>query len=421
MDHLILDEITVNKNRVDFFFIIKGNLQKYFKAANNMFLEYNYDISDVPPSILTIPFVSNIIPLIWITDSTIVVKELDKEFYECLNEIKASFQIMFPNIKFKGKITVEKIVTNYYIPKTEAATLFSGGLDALTTFIRIKEKKPFLITEYGWHDSATENSDVWEADKGNAVAFARTHGLQNILVQSNYGTFIIAQNIDYDFHKRLGDSWWHGLHHGLAIITAAIPVAYKLKIKCIYIASSNTPMYKVACASDPSVDNKIRYASGRVFHDAFELTRQDKVKVVVDYYSSNNESVNIRVCFQNKENCCNCEKCLRTILGIVAEGKDPRDFGFNIPNDFSQHVRSFLNNEVKFFTDTFITIYWKMIQKRMKENFDNILFKDLLDWFLDYDFSAERKKCLLRYRMTNFFPILKRKINTKINRMFANV
>lgn len=421
MNSLMLEKIIVKNNRVDYFFYVKGNLQKYFTANKHLFFEYNYALTDIPQSILAIPFLANVIPLIWITNSTIHIDELDKSFYECLNGIRDSYQTMFPNMKFNGKIIVKKIINNAYVPETEAASLFSGGLDALTTLIRINNKKPVLITEYGWHENTVQASDVWEADKENALAIAKKFGLNNILIQSNYGTFIIAKNIDYDFSKRLGDSWWHGLHHGLAIISAAIPIAFKLKVDCIYIASSNTPFYKVACASDPTVDNKIKYASGKVFHDAYELSRQDKVKVVVDFYSAKKELVKIRVCFRNQENCCVCEKCLRTILGIVAEGKDPRDFGFHLPDNLSQHIRNALNREVKFFTDTFITIYWELIRDRMKENAEKIVYKDLLNWFLDYDFRSERKKSLLEYRVTNFFPIIKRKINTRINRIFINV
>lgn len=415
MNSIILDKIIVKHNRVDYFFSIKGDLQKYFKTSNHMFLEYNYDLSDIPNSILAIPFVANVVPLIWITDSTIVIKELDKSFYVCLNNIKNAYQNMFPNVKLMGSIVVDKIVDNTYIPRLEAASLFSGGLDALTTFIRIKDKKPLLVTEYGWHEDDIESSNVWDADKEHVINFAKDNGLENILIQSNYGTFIIAGNVDHDFRNKLEDTWWHGLHHGLAIISAAIPIAFKLKIKCIYIASSNSPLYQVTCASDPTVDDEIKYASGEVFHDGYELTRQDKVKVVVDHYSTNKESVNIRVCFKNEENCCKCEKCLRTIMGIIAEGKDPREYGFNIPNNLFQYVKTSLNNEVKFFTNTFIVMYWNLIQVRMKQNYTYVLDKDLLDWFLDYDFKAQRRRALLKYRVTKFFPILKRKIRIKVN------
>lgn len=420
MNGITLDNIVVDKNRVDYFFSIQGDLQKYFNKNNHMFLEYNHDLSEIPNSILAIPFVSNVIPLIWITNSSLKVKDLDKSFFDCLTNVKAAYQMMFPNVPFHGSLIVSSINENKYIPTHEAASFFSGGLDAVTTFTRIKHKKPLLITEYGWHDDEIQMSEVWDSDKENVVSFAEKHGLENILIQSNYGTFIIASNIDYDFRKRLGDSWWHGLHHGLAIISAAIPIAYKLKIDCLYIASSNTPLFKTSCASDPTVDNEIRYASGKVFHDGFELTRQDKVRVVVDHYLVTKEPLSIRVCFKNKENCCNCEKCLRTILGIVAEGENPENFGFNIPYPFSTHLKLFLEREVKFLTDTFIAIYWKKTQERMIANKDKVIFKELLDWYLDYDFEAERKKALLKYRLTKFFPIIKRKIATKLNRIMMN-
>ncbi|MGE7120736.1 peptidase [Peribacillus sp. NPDC046944] len=419
MKSIVLDKIIVKNNRVDYFFDTTKNLKKFFNANNNLFIEYNYDITDIPESILTIPFLSNVIPLAWITNSTVEINELDKSFYECLNNLKEAYQKMFPNINFQGKIIVEKIIDNSYEPIHKVASLFSGGLDAITTFIRVKDKNPLLITEFGWHESDIEYSDVWQADKENAVEFAEKYGLENILVQSNYGNFINARNIDKDFSKKLGDSWWHGLHHSLAIISSAIPIAFKLKVEYIYIASSNSIGLEVPCASDPTTDNKIRFASGKVFHDAFELTRQDKTKVVVDYFSNIEETINIRVCFKNEENCCNCEKCLRTILGIVAEGKNPKDFGFNIPNNLSYHVEKFLYDNIKFFTKINI-MYWNTIKQRIKENHNNISSEYRFDWFLSYNFVTERKNSLLKYRITKFFPILKRKISTKIDKIFES-
>lgn len=420
MKNIKLDHLKVGQNRVDYYFSVCKDLQKYFNETNHMFLDYNFRLEDIPTSILAIPFVANVAPLIWITNSSLVVETLDKNFYDCLKNIRAAYQKMFPNVTFKGEIVVNTIVANTYIPEYKAASLFSGGLDALTTFIRIKDKHPFLITEYGWHRDDLKKSEVWEADKENAINFANKHGLENILIQSNYGNFINATNIDHDFNRKLGDSWWHGLHHGLAIISAAVPMAYKHKIGCIYIASSNSPLLDVPCASDPRVDNEIKYASGTVMHDGYELNRQDKVKVLVEYYRTNKEVVNVRVCFKNEVNCCKCEKCLRTIMGIIAEGEDPTNYGFNIPISVTSHMKAFLYNEVKFFTDTFIKIYWEIIKERMEVNKDKVLYKDLVEWFIHFDFVTERKKSLLKYRVTKFFPILKRKILTKFKRLSYN-
>lgn len=418
MRSIVLDKMDINKNKIDYYFSIEGKIQKYFNKKNYLFFEYNHNISILPKSILAIPFVANIAPLAWITDSTIKVNELDKSFYDCLSKIKKAYQNMYPNVSFKGKIIVENIVCNSYIPQYEAAQLFSGGLDALATYIRIKEKNPLLITEYGWHKEKTEENAVWEKDKTNVVGFAIRNELENILIHSNYGTFIKAQRIDSDFQRKLGDSWWHGLHHGLAIITAAIPTAFKFKVECIYIASSYFEGYKAKCASDPTVDNNIRFASGKVFHDGYEINRQDKVKIVVDYYSKMKELANLRVCFRKEENCCNCEKCVRTILGIVAEGKNPSNFGFNIPEDLSIHVQSFLEENVKYFTPARV-MQWNLAKSRMEENQHNILYQDLLRWFLHYNFVKERKKSLLKYRVTKFLPIVKRRISIGIKKMIA--
>lgn len=419
MKRIVLESIRVTNNKVDYFFTIHGKIQKYFNSRNHLFFEYNHDISDIPKSILAIPFVANIAPLAWITNSTIQVEELDTTFYKCLNSIRDSFQNMYPTVPFKGEIIVGEKVNNVYTPEYESAQLFSGGLDALTTFIRIKDKNPLLITEYGWHKESTKENEVWKADKENAMKFAKNHGLESIFIHSNYGTFIKAQKIDQDFLKRLGDSWWHGLHHGLAIITAAIPIAYKFKIKCIYIASSYFKGYKAKCASDPTIDNKIKYASGGVFHDGYDLNRQDKVKVVIDYYSKIKERPKLRVCFLQEENCCNCEKCVRTIIGIIAEGEDPQKYGFNNLDDISLHIKDFLKENVKFFTPARV-MQWNLAKKRMRENYNKVLYQDLLAWFLDYDFATEKKKALLKYRVTNFFPIVKRKISTRFNKSIPN-
>ncbi len=77
----------------------------------------------------------------------------NKSFIFVSNNIKNAYQNMFPGVKFKGSMVVGEIIDNVYIPELEAASLFSGGLDALTTFYKNKDKHPLLVTEYGWHEN----------------------------------------------------------------------------------------------------------------------------------------------------------------------------------------------------------------------------------------------------------------------------
>ncbi|MDQ0270937.1 peptidase [Cytobacillus purgationiresistens] len=414
MNNISLNQIVINDNQVDYFFNTSEKIKKYV-CREHLFFEFNDDLTEVPESILAIPFVANLAPLAWITNSTILVDQLDQSFFQCLKYIKKAYQNMYPNVPFNGEIIAKNIVENTYEVEHEAAQLFSGGLDALSTYVRIKNTKPILITEYAWHIDKVEKSGVWEGDKSHVMDFSAKQGLKNVLIQSNYGTFLNASVIDKDFQKKLGDSWWHGLHHGLAIITAAIPIAYKLKVKCIYIASSFFEGYKAKCASDPTVDNEIKFASGEVFHHGYDMNRQEKVKVIVNDSKNYNSKVNLRVCFRNEENCCECEKCVRTMVGILAEGQLPNDYGFKIQRNLSTHIKEFLELNVKFFNKDKI-MQWELAKMRMEENQKNIISKDLLAWFLIYDFTLERKKALLTYRLTNFIPIIKRRMNEKINK-----
>ena len=36
-------------------------------------------------------------------------------------------------------------------------------------------------------------------------------------------------------------------------------------------------------------------------------------------------------------NCCECEKCFRTVLGLVAEAAEVRDYGFHIQKTLKEH------------------------------------------------------------------------------------
>ena len=136
-----------------------------------------------------------IIPLIWISNSKLYIDELDYEFYNCLPEILLGFKNMYPKVDFKGNIYVENLIKRSYKYENEAAQLFTGGVDAVTTFIRIKDKFPFLITHNGWFiNENTSDWDGWDIDKKIIGKYVDKYGLKMILIESNYGKFMNYEN-----------------------------------------------------------------------------------------------------------------------------------------------------------------------------------------------------------------------------------
>ncbi|MCS4569955.1 hypothetical protein FZ989_00410 [Clostridium perfringens] len=62
-------------------------------------------------------------------------------------------------------------------------------MDALTTFIRIKEKSPYLITHYG-ADIKTENEETWNVLKNKVEEFGTEYNVKNIFIKSNGREFL---------------------------------------------------------------------------------------------------------------------------------------------------------------------------------------------------------------------------------------
>ena len=99
MDKIIVKDILVTNNRVEFFLTLEGDVAKYFTDIN-YFLEYDEDISEVPKGILVIPFLCSVLPLSWLANAEIIVDELDKEFYNCIESLKKLMQKDIINFLF---------------------------------------------------------------------------------------------------------------------------------------------------------------------------------------------------------------------------------------------------------------------------------------------------------------------------------
>ena len=148
---VILNDIKVNKNRIDYDYVKDDKLNIYFDDNFPFYIEYLTDISfeDVPRSILAVPFVTNLLPLCWLADFIIEVDELDETFYNSINEIKKGFNLIYSDVKLGGDVVVKELVKNEYKTSDKTTCLFSGGLDATLTFLQHRNENPVLINVWG--------------------------------------------------------------------------------------------------------------------------------------------------------------------------------------------------------------------------------------------------------------------------------
>ena len=118
MEKIELKNIKLSDNRIEYEYFISDGLLKYFKnPLNKYIMEYKlngekYCLDNIPESVLSIPFVCNMLPLIWLTDSKLCVKCLDKDFYNCITDLKNGYIEMYPKAIFAGYVEIIDVETN---------------------------------------------------------------------------------------------------------------------------------------------------------------------------------------------------------------------------------------------------------------------------------------------------------------------
>lgn len=412
MEKIVLERISVNKRLVEFHYTVGPGLKKYFKT-DCMFLEYEEDMSDVPLSILTIPFVNCMAGLMWLSDCMVFVDEIDETYYYSLKQIKNAFHELHHYVDLKGLFVPSRIVKNKISISEKSILLFGGGVDCHSSFLRNRDKISHILNIYGWLESISEDNKVDKSDKQQTEEYAKSMGVTAVHVRSNFASQFDLSAIDKDFNKTvLHAGYWYGLLHPMAFLSIATVIAWKTAISRIMIASSFTKgRTGVHCASYITTDSEYKFATnGSTLHDAFELSRQDKVAFIANYQKQSGKPYYFQACSFNDHNCCECEKCFRTIVELVAENADPRDFGFNIQGSLRDHWIRIVEHNIAHWGPRKENYYYQVAAKKMRANYESIQDKEFVDWFLSYDFCAMKNKALRSYYIKNLWSILKRKL-----------
>ncbi len=401
------------KNRIDISFETSGEWSELF-CGNSFYAEYETDLSALPPSLAVVPLMGTLLPLSWLFDGEIILEELDKDYFECIPQVKAGFSEMYPRMDFGGKVTVGKIVENK-TENTKYAQLFSGGLDAFHTLLANMDKKPLLVSIWG-ADITPDNENAWHVVEKHIKETKEQFSLDAEVIRSNLRELNTGKLHLSEELKKSGDGWWHGFQHGIGMLSLVAPLAYTKGLATLFIASSFTAKDKgITCSSDPKTDNFVRFCGCSVFHYGYESNRQDKTQLICEYAKEHHQNIPVRVCWESTDgkNCCACEKCYRTMLEFFAEGEDPRRFGFDYGDvPFAQQIEGLNRVETK-------VKYLSESQVALRRNYKRNEVPRTIRWIYDKDFSKagiyyQHKKMKLTRRIYLKSPKFAKKILSKI-------
>lgn len=390
-NQFIITKVEIHDKQLCCYYMLKGEeswKKCFIKEHSSIEISYSQVITDVPKGIGVIPLICNVLPIIWLMNAELIVDELDETFYYSIPEFKNGYIKMYPELKFQGGVTVNKLVS-YTHNADNSAVLFSGGVDAFNTLFSKISKAPSLITLWG-ADIDFENEQGWKYVQRQVENISKEFELPNFIVHTNFRKIISEANLTRIIQERNSKlNWWHDLQHGIAIIGHAAPITFQYGIGMLYIASSFTEKDTYTCASDPTIDNYVKFGKTEVVHDGYEFNRQMKIHNICNYAEQHNITVPLHVCWENSagNNCCSCEKCYRTMMGILVEGKNPKQFGFS---KYNANVRKHMLHELHYgFVAKYNISRYYCIQQRLHEVYTKKNCPNDLKWFYQLKFKEE--------------------------------
>lgn len=111
MNFIRLNNTEVIGNRVFFHFEVSDNIKEFF-TTNVLWIEYGFDISNVPVSILNCAFVGVTLGAAWITESRLFVNQIDSRFYRSLSRLREAYSDIYPKSHLKGYVVPSEIIQN---------------------------------------------------------------------------------------------------------------------------------------------------------------------------------------------------------------------------------------------------------------------------------------------------------------------
>lgn len=199
-----------------------------------------------------------------------------------------------------------------------AAMVLSGGIDSLATLrlnrYHYPEAHPGVIRD-GFIIHGFDIGGVVKRGMKHHVFDRARRAMMAVAKDAGISLIPVYTNIRHLCDER---SLW--LDYFFGAVLAAVGHAFSARMNLLYLAASFDLSNLVPCGSHPLLDTEYSSYRLRIRHSHVALSRMAKLKIVSQWETA---FQNFRVCLANvpgRLNCGKCEKCVRTMLGLLGLG-----------------------------------------------------------------------------------------------------
>ena len=396
MEAIKLNGIRKSGNRAVYSVSFPEDVKKVLRSNDDFFIELPDDksIENIPDSVLTIPFVGTMLGIAMCFDCDIEVDALDKEYFEDVKELLNEYRKMYTKATFNVNVKAKSIENNVAaVQEGDACSVFfTGGVDATSAMIGVESKKPILINIWGGDVPFDDHNYHSQFTQYLEELKSKTNVSDYTFIKSNCRILLVEQKIDKLYRKKIDrkdyHGYWSSIAHIVAMTSIMAPYVYLTGIKNHYIGSSYKAEGKVfrGDGNSEEIISKIHYLGCKFIPQDSDITRVQKAERIVKYQEGRDDSIlDLRVCWYRNElgrNCSCCEKCMRTIMEIAANGGDPNKFGFEVDEAKYRYIKDYLENNVV------NKAFWESTKECFVNNSGKIALDKNLDWMKDIKFNT---------------------------------
>jgi len=198
------------------------------------------------------------------------------------------------------------------------ALFLSGGIDSLASLrlnhLRFPEGHPHRIQDCLLMHGFDIGGVPARGEKYHVFERARQH-MRPVVEDAGVELIPVYTNI-----RHLCDARELWLNYFFGAVLAAAAHAFAARLHLADIAASYDIAHLSPCGSHPLLDPAYGSAEVQIQHCDVELSRLDKLRLIAEWPAAFH---NFRVCLANvpdRLNCGRCEKCVRTMTGLIALG-----------------------------------------------------------------------------------------------------
>lgn len=289
-----------------------------------------------------------------------------------MNWIQNWFEIDREIVRIEAK---SKTSPNIPSKPRNAAIFLSGGIDSLSA---LRYNHLNFPIEHPWYirDGIIIHGQNIESDNRPETFERAVTALSEVSADAGITLLPVVTNIrEIEPDTQFFIKQFHGA------ILAATAHALSERISIAYIAASDSipstlKLQKVQhfapWGSHPLIDPNYGSSDLLIRHDGAELSRLDKTRLVADWHAG---LQNIKVCQPNwpGENCGRCEKCIRTMLALIAIDRLDKTRAFS-DNDLSESIVSNVQLERQHTKESYTVEYdyLELIPLLMKKGRDDL-------------------------------------------------